>query len=79
MSFNSGQEYPVNPRDAVTFYQGIKVDTLDGVDLVANTTLCANRFFAGDADETYDMILGMGFLRNVYASYVNPCVLLLRC
>lgn len=71
MSLTSGQEYPINPRDTVTYYKGIKIDTLDGVDLVANTTVCTNRFYAGDADTTYDMILGMGFLRNVYASYVT--------
>ncbi|CDO75991.1 hypothetical protein BN946_scf184922.g4 [Trametes cinnabarina] len=65
-----GQDYPVHPRDLVVYYDGIKLDTVDGVDMVANNTVCINRYQPGQGDgESYDMLLGMAFLRNVYASF----------
>ncbi|KAI9059166.1 acid protease [Trametes sanguinea] len=64
-----GQDYPVHPRDLLEEYDGVKIDTVDGVDVVANGTVCINRYQSGVGDETYDMILGMAFLRNVYASF----------
>ncbi|KAI0633845.1 aspartic peptidase domain-containing protein [Trametes polyzona] len=64
-----GQEFPIHPRDTFAVYPGIKLDTIEGVDLLANTTICLNRFFSGEPDETFDILLGMGVLRNVYASH----------
>ena len=70
MTLCSGQEYPVHPRDIITMYNGVKLGTIDGIDLVANTTICLNSFQVGEPIDAYDVLLGMPFLRNVYASYV---------
>ncbi|KAH9894785.1 aspartic peptidase domain-containing protein [Cubamyces lactineus] len=64
-----GQEYPVHPRDIITMYNGVKLGTIDGIDLVADTTICLNSFQVGKPIDAYDVLLGMPFLRNVYASF----------
>ena len=66
----SGQEFPVHPRDLITMYNGVKLDTVDGIDMVVNTTICLNTWQVGEPVGEYDILLGMAFLRNVYASYV---------
>lgn len=76
----SGQEYPVHPLDVVSFSTSLGLAELDGITLLANASLCTNHFFSGDPDpdNSYDILLGMGFLRNVYASYVHSTPVLLR-
>ncbi|KAI0656586.1 acid protease [Cubamyces menziesii] len=64
-----GQEFPVHPRDLITMYNGVKLDTVDGIDMVANTTICLNTWQVGEPVGEYDILLGMAFLRNVYASF----------
>ncbi|KAH9851427.1 acid protease [Lenzites betulinus] len=62
-----GQEYFVHPFDILsTLEPSFEVD---GVPLTANGTICCNIFGSGDLTDEYDIILGMGFLRNVYASF----------
>ncbi|KAL1945700.1 hypothetical protein VTO73DRAFT_1702 [Trametes versicolor] len=65
----AGQEYPVHPLDVVNFYTNPLIGEQDGISIAANASICTNRFFAGDHDESYDILLGMGFLRNVYGSF----------
>ncbi|KAI0328367.1 acid protease [Cubamyces sp. BRFM 1775] len=64
-----GQDYPVHPRDLTVMYNGVKLDTVDGIDMVANTTICVNSFQVSEPVGEYDILLGMAFLRNVYASF----------
>ncbi|KAA1469019.1 acid protease [Dentipellis sp. KUC8613] len=58
-----GQEYPIHPLDLTI----ISPQTFaDG----KNRTICMNSYQAGDSNVTLaDAMLGMGFLRNVYASF----------
>ncbi|KAI0633847.1 acid protease [Trametes polyzona] len=65
----AGQEFPIHPLDVVSIYNAPSLLTLEDIPLVANATICTNHFFAGDTGDSYDIILGMGFLRNVYASF----------
>ncbi|KAL1945699.1 hypothetical protein VTO73DRAFT_1701 [Trametes versicolor] len=65
----AGQEYPIHPLDVVQFITSPLIKETDGISVVANATLCTNHFFAGKQDDTYDILLGMGFLRNVYGSF----------
>ncbi|KAI0373545.1 acid protease [Pilatotrama ljubarskyi] len=65
----AGQEFPVHPRDLILFNSTIELEKIDGVSILANTTVCTNRFFEGEPIGSYDILLGMGFLRNVYASF----------
>ncbi|KAI0328368.1 acid protease [Cubamyces sp. BRFM 1775] len=64
-----GQDYPVHPRDIITLYNGVKLDTVNGIDMVANASICLNTYQTGTPDDEYDMLLGMAFLRNVYGSF----------
>ncbi|KAI0644417.1 acid protease [Trametes meyenii] len=65
-----GQDYPVHPRDVIRHWTGFELQKAEGVSILANTTICTNRFFAAPPiSPDYDMLLGMVFLRNVYASF----------
>ncbi|KAI0351016.1 acid protease [Trametes cingulata] len=65
----AGQEFAVHPRDVIIPNTAIELQKIDGVSILANTTVCTNRFFEGEPVGEYDILLGMGFLRNVYASF----------
>ncbi|KAI0666647.1 aspartic peptidase domain-containing protein [Trametes maxima] len=65
-----GQDYPVHPRDVIRHWTGFELQKSEGVSVLANTTICTNRYFAAPPiSPDYDMLLGMVFLRNVYASF----------
>ncbi|KAI0819330.1 acid protease [Trametes gibbosa] len=63
-----GQEFFIHPLDLLMPMTQIQY-TVDGVHLTSNMTICANVFASGDITTEYDILLGMGFLRNVYASF----------
>ncbi|RPD63822.1 acid protease [Lentinus tigrinus ALCF2SS1-6] len=61
-----GQEFPVHPLD-LAFPVAAPLD-INGTG-VTNVTVCLNRYQQSTLDDSFDLILGDAFLRNVYASF----------
>ncbi|KAI0819329.1 aspartic peptidase domain-containing protein [Trametes gibbosa] len=64
----AGQEFFVHPFDVVVPIPQVTF-TIDDITLTGNMGMCTNLFGSGDITTEFDILLGMGFLRNVYASF----------
>ena len=74
--FCSGQPFPIHPLDLTFTVQDVTWDYSPSNTIT--TTLCLGEYQTGIAPfPGIDLVLGDGFLRNVYTSYVTVFMILL--